>query len=108
MKYCENNDSKTLTFFGTDDKKSILGDVILGLESIENESVDLIFADPPYNIGKNFNGYWDKWKNEEDYLQWCYKWIDLCIRKIKPNGCFYVMTSTQFMPFLDIYLLFLD
>jgi site-specific DNA-methyltransferase (adenine-specific) len=66
--------------------------------------VDLIFADPPYNIGKNFNGHIEKWKTEEAYLEWCYKWLQLCIEKLKPNGSFYVMTATQYMPFFDIYI----
>lgn len=81
------------------------GDVIDILEKkIKNNSIDLIFADPPYNIGKDFNGRKDKWENDEDYLNWCYRWLDLCLDKLKENGSFYVMTSTQFMPFFDIYL----
>jgi len=64
----------------------------------------LIFADPPYNIGKNFAGCIDKWETDDKYLSWCYQWLDLCIRKLKPSGAFYVMTSTQFMPFFDLYL----
>ena len=78
------------------------------LEALSNEvcdnSIDLIFVDPPYNIGKNFNGHKDKWATDEDYLIWCYKWIDLCIRKLKQNGSMYIMTSTQFMPFFDIFI----
>jgi site-specific DNA-methyltransferase (adenine-specific) len=78
------------------------------LEALSNEvfdnSIDLIFVDPPYNIGKNFNGHKDKWATDEDYLNWCYKWIDLCVRKLKPNGSMYIMTSTQFMPFFDIFI----
>ena len=81
----------------------INGDCLIELNKIENNSIDLIFADPPYNIGKNFNGFIDKWNTEEEYLEWCYKWIDLCIEKLKDNGSFYVMTSTQFMPYFDIY-----
>lgn len=85
--------------------KIIQGDAIQSLHTqIADESIDLIFADPPYNIGKNFNGHKDKWATEEDYLYWCYQWLDLCIKKLKPNGSFYVMTATQFMPFFDIYL----
>ena len=87
---------------GTD--KIILGDAIEALSTISNESVDLIFADPPYNIGKNFNGLKDKWESDEEYLKWCYQWLDLCVKKLKPNGSFYVMTSTQAMPYFDIYL----
>ncbi|MBW1649744.1 MAG: adenine-specific DNA-methyltransferase [Deltaproteobacteria bacterium] len=89
---------------GSNNHKIILGDAIEALKNIADESIDLIFADPPYNIGKNFNGNKDKWNTEEDYLNWCYKWLDLCIAKLKPAGSFYVMTATQFMPFFDIYL----
>lgn len=89
---------------GNKEYRIILGDAIEALTSIPDNTVDLIFADPPYNIGKNFNGHKDKWNSEEEYLEWCYVWLDLCIKKLKSNGSFYVMTATQFMPFFDIYL----
>lgn len=74
------------------------------LKMIPDESIDLIFADPPYNIGKDFAGKKDKWNTDEEYLIWCYEWIDLCIRKLKSNGALYIMTSTQFMPYFDIHI----
>jgi site-specific DNA-methyltransferase (adenine-specific) len=82
----------------------INSDVFEGLNSITNESVDLIFIDPPYNIGKDFITTKDKWETDEDYLNWSYKWIDLCIEKLKRNGSLYIMTSTQNMPYFDIYI----
>lgn len=91
--------------FGTELHKIILGDALEALKTeIKDHSIDLVFADPPYNIGKNFNGKKDKWESDELYLQWCYEWLSLCIQKLKPNGSFYVMTSTQFMPYFDIFL----
>lgn len=96
--------SKNLKTFEKDEHRIILGDAIEALNSIPDKSVDLIFADPPYNIGKNFNGLKDKWESEEEYLKWCYQWLDLCIKKLKSNGSFYVMASTQAMPYFDIYL----
>lgn len=89
---------------GTEKHKIIWADVLEGLSLIEDASVDLIFADPPYNIGKDFNGCKDKWETDELYLTWCYQWLEVCIKKLKPNGSFYVMTSTQFMPYFDIFL----
>lgn len=81
------------------------GDAVQVLrDEIPDNSIDLIFVDPPYNIGKNFNGRADKWVTDESYLSWCYTWIDLCLKKLKPSGSFYVMTSTQFIPYFDIYL----
>jgi len=83
----------------------IHSDAIIALQSaIPDESVDLIFADPPYNIGKDFAGHKDRWESDEAYLEWCYMWLDLCVRKLKPTGSLYVMTSTQYMPYFDIFL----
>ncbi len=89
---------------GTDEHKIYLCDAVELLSSLNDNSVDLLFADPPYNIGKDFGRCKDKWKSEEDYLQWCYSWIDLCVRKLKDSGSMYVMTSTQFMPFFDLHI----
>ncbi len=96
--------AQNLQIFEKGPAKVILGDALVMLSTIPDESVDLIFADPPYNIGKNFNSHQDKWESDEDYIKWCYTWLDLCIEKIKPNGSFYVMTSTQTMPYFDLYL----
>lgn len=94
-----------MEIFEKQNHKIILGDAIKALsKNVEDNSVDLIFADPPYNIGKNFNGRKDKWANDEDYLSWSYLWLDLCVSKLKENGSFYVMTSTQFMPYFDLFL----
>lgn len=91
--------------FGNIDHKIYQGNAIEVLQNeIKDNSVDLIFVDPPYNIGKNFNGRKDKWKSDEDYLTWCYQWIDLLLKKLKNSGSLYIMTSTQFIPYFDIYL----
>ncbi|WP_069471755.1 adenine-specific DNA-methyltransferase [Candidatus Marithrix sp. Canyon 246] len=71
---------------------------------IEDSSIDLIFVDPPYNIGKQFSNFHDKWANDQDYALWCYQWIDICIKKLKPTGSMYLMTSTEAMPYLDLYI----
>lgn len=92
-----------INFFGNENKGIYHGDAIEVLRQIPNESIDLIFVDPPYNIGKDFAGRKDKWETDEAYLKWCYEWIDLCISKLKPNGTIYLMTSTQFMPYFDLY-----
>lgn len=78
------------------------GDSILGLKSIPDNSVNLIFSDPPYNIGKDFNGIKDN-KDTNEYLDWCYEWILECKRVLKSDGTIYLMTSTQNMPYFDIF-----
>ncbi len=93
-----------MQIFNKGDHQIFHGDALEVLKnSIPDQSVDLIFVDPPYNIGKNFNGRKDKWATDEEYLSWCYQWIDQLILKLKPNGSIYLMTATQNMPFFDIY-----
>ncbi len=91
--------------FEKDRHSAILGDVLEALSTwVPDGSIDLIFADPPYNIGKVFHETQDRWQSDKDYLRWCHRWLDLCIQKLKPNGSLYVMAATQNMPFFDIYL----
>ncbi|EAI3980255.1 adenine-specific DNA-methyltransferase [Campylobacter jejuni] len=73
-------------------------------KQVNDSSVDLIFVDPPYNIGKKFSDFHDKWSSDEEYAKWCYNWIDLCVKKLKPNGSMYLMTSTQAMSYLDLHI----
>lgn len=81
------------------------GDAIEVLRTeVPDASVDLVFADPPYNIGKCFAGVPDRWPSDEAYAEWCYEWLDLCIAKLKPTGSLYVMSSTQAIPYLDLWL----
>jgi len=90
--------------FEKDGHKIIWGEAIEALETMEDNSIDLIFADPPYNIGKKIVDDPDRWESDGSYLKWCYRWLDICISKLKSHGTMYVMTSTQNMPHFDIFL----
>lgn len=81
----------------------ILDNCLDALKKIGSNSVNLIFCDPPYNIGKDFGNNKDKWNSTSDYIEWCKSWIDECFRTLKDDGTFYFMTATQFMPYLDVY-----
>lgn len=60
-------------------------------EALRDESVDCIFADPPFNLGKDYgNGEGNDALNSEDYLKWSYSWLDECIRILKPGGTLFV------------------
>lgn len=64
-------------------------DVIEGLRKLEDESIDLIIADPPYY--KIVKEDWDnKWKSEKEYLDWCLEWTKESYRVLKSGGQFYV------------------
>jgi len=71
-----------------------VGDCIAWLESLESESVDLIFADPPYNIGK---ADWDEFESHDAYIEWCLRWIALASRALKPHGSLYVCGFSEIL-----------
>lgn len=60
-------------------------DCIEYMNTLPDESVNLIVADPPYY--KSVKNDWDNiWNTELEYIDWCEKWIKECIRILKPNG----------------------
>ena len=63
------------------------GDSIKWLKSLEDESVDMIFADPPYNIKK---ADWDSFENQEEYIKWSMLWIEETARILKPKGTLFI------------------
>ncbi len=63
------------------------GDSVEWLKSIPNDSIDLVFADPPYNIKK---AKWDMFQNNKVYIEWCMEWITEVHRILKPTGTFYI------------------
>lgn len=56
---------------------AICGDSLKILRQMQSGSVNLIFADAPYNIGKDFGNNQDKWDTTQQYTEWCKIWIDL-------------------------------
>ena len=71
-----------------------VGDAIAWLRSIESETVDLIFADPPYNIKK---AEWDSFKSQEEYVNWSLLWIKEAARVLKPTGTLYVCGFSEIL-----------
>ena len=67
----------------------IQGDTIKILPTLASNSAQIIIADPPYNIGKDFGNQSDKQPMDE-YLDWCDKWIAECIRILKSNGTMFI------------------
>ncbi|NJL32125.1 MAG: hypothetical protein HC898_11155 [Phycisphaerales bacterium] len=62
-----------------------VGDCLQAMAAFPQASVDLIFADPPYNIGFKYDQYEDT-RNDEYYIQWTQDWITACARLLKPTG----------------------
>ncbi len=70
------------------------GNSLQWLKSIDDNSVDLIFADPPYNIKK---ADWDKFDSQEQYIQWSMQWIKEAYRILKNTGTLYVCGFTEIL-----------
>ena len=71
------------------------GDCIEGMNSLPAGSVDLIFADPPFNIGYKYDVYDDQ-KAAEDYLQWSRDWMQAAHNALKPDGTFWLAIGDDF------------
>ncbi|HKI68811.1 MAG TPA: site-specific DNA-methyltransferase, partial [Verrucomicrobiae bacterium] len=56
------------------------------LPQISAGTVDLVFADPPFNLGKEYNSKFDDAVPERNYILWCEKWLDELVRVLRPGG----------------------
>lgn len=74
-------------------------DVLDGLKRLEDNSAQIIIADPPYNIGKNFGNDSDR-KKLNEYLKWCNEWINGCIRVLKPNGTLFIYGFSEILAYV--------
>lgn len=72
-------------------------DCLTGLQRIQAESVDLVVADPPYGLGKDYGNSSDKMA-AGDFLEWTEKWVLAVMPKIKPTGCLYLFATWQYAP----------
>jgi len=72
-------------------------DVFTGLARIRDASVDLVIADPPYGLGKDYGNGSDLLSGGE-YLDFCRRWIDAVLPKLSPNGSLYVFLTWQYSP----------
>src|SRR5215469_3561224 len=64
------------------------GDCVAGMSAIQEGCVDLVFADPPFNIGYKYDVYEDK-KAADDHLDWTRNWGRELVRVLKPTGTFW-------------------
>jgi site-specific DNA-methyltransferase (adenine-specific) len=60
------------------------------LENLPDDSIHVVFADPPFNLGKDYgNGFLDNLA-DHSYLEWSYRWIEGCCRVLAPGGAFFI------------------
>lgn len=73
----------------------ICGDCIKILSKAREPFADLIFADPPFNIGYKYDKYHDKVKSK-NYIAWTRNWMGLCCKVLKPHGSFYIAIGDKY------------
>ncbi len=76
-----------------------VGDATQRLKEMDSNSIDLIIADPPYNLGKNYQNNLDK-KTFEDYLLFSREWLSEARRVLEQNGTIYVFMGFRFISYL--------
>ncbi len=72
------------------------GDCIAQMKKWPQQSIDLIFADTPYNIGFNYDGVYIDKRSDEDYLDWTRQWIAGCADLLKASGSFYILIGDEY------------
>ena len=78
--------------------KIVQGDCLKIMREIPDDSVDMTFADPPYNLGKKYEHYEDN-KETREYLAWCRKWLHEMVRITRSTGSIFVIN----IPLWSIY-----
>ncbi len=74
--------------------KLYLGDSLTWLKGLKSETVDLVFADPPYNINK---ADWDNFESHEHYVAWSRDWLEQAARVLKKTGTLYVCGFSEIL-----------
>ena len=73
----------------------ICGDCIEVLSKVRESFADLIFADPPFNIGYKYDKYHDKVKSK-NYIAWTKDWMAACKKALMPDGSFYIAIGDEY------------
>lgn len=78
-----------------------LGDCVSLMEQMGPAQADLVFCDPPFNIGYEYDSFTDR-LSDEDYLMWCEHWIKQCYRLCKPYGSFFLAIGAKYQAQLKV------
>jgi len=74
------------------------GDCLDIFQEVPDNSIDVTFADPPFNLRKKYNGYKDSLDFKE-YLNWCEKWIAEMVRVTKPTGSIFIHNIPKWLTY---------
>ncbi len=74
------------------------------METMENDSIDLVFADPPFNLNKLYPSKINDNLKSEEYLKWCEKWALECARILKHGGSLFIWNLPKWNSYLSEFL----
>ena len=80
------------------------GDCISLLQQIDDDSLDCIFADPPFNLSKNYGKSASDDLKHEQYIEWTHAWLDLCVKKLRPGGSLFVYNIPKWATYIAAFL----
>lgn len=89
-KQTANSSKKIKPYYSTQIGTLYHDDCLNVLSTMNDESVDLVFADPPFNLNKTYDDGIKDDLGMSDYLSWSFKWIDECTRVLKPGGSIFI------------------
>ena len=106
LRYCKNPDNMMtmIPILVTPLGQLYEADCITMMRSLDKDSVDLAFADPPFNLGKHYTSEINDRIGEIDYLAWCRRWLDEMVRVLKPGGSLFVWNLPKWNLPLGAYL----
>lgn len=91
-------------FFQTDLGELYNGDCIEIMKGLPDNHIDLVFADPPFNLGKTYDPGIDDNMTMSEYINWTYEWLDQCIRILKPGGRIFIYNLPKWCIYIADYL----
>lgn len=95
IRLTEADNAQPLRIYNGELEGLYLGDAITALSLIPENAIDLVIADPPYNLGVNFGNNKDRWSNA-DYLAWMQSWIEKLPRVLKKSGSVYICCDWKY------------
>ncbi|MEM8641522.1 MAG: site-specific DNA-methyltransferase [Cyanobacteria bacterium P01_G01_bin.54] len=81
------------------------GDCLQLLRHVESETVDTVFADPPFNLGKQYGPKVDDRRKSSEYIKWMQSWIAECERVLCPGGSLFIYNLPKWNVLLGSYLM---
>src|SRR5687768_8842679 len=79
----------------------VVGDCLAELKKLPAGCADLVFADPPFNIGYEYDRYDDR-RHRDDYLDWSEAWLAGVARALSPAGSFYLAIGDEYVAELKV------